>query len=74
MKINSKSNYISVESHYNEISDAKEKDDAIMFEMGHIEENGEVIIDNIVLTNIEDARKFAESIFKLCDKIEGGES
>lgn len=63
--------YLSVESHYHELADATGQDDAILFEVGHMNEGDRgSTIDNVVTTNVEDARKFANWILELCDDIE----
>lgn len=62
--------YLSVESHYCDIKDAKGKVDAVMFEMGqHTGEKYE--IDSIITCSVEYARSFAQDILKICDEIDG---
>lgn len=61
--------YLSVESGYFDIKDAKGEKDAVAFQMGQYP-NGKHEIDSVVSASVEDARAFALSIIKLCDEIE----
>ncbi|WP_428909061.1 hypothetical protein [Niallia sp. Krafla_26] len=65
--------YLSVESHYFDIKDAKGEDDAVIFSIGKLNERIE--IDAVITASVEGSRAFANAILKLCDEIEnGGES
>ena len=67
--------YISVESNYHELADAKDKSDSILFEMGQFvgdeqpEKKFHFEIDSIVTVSTKEARLFAQAILKLCDEI-----
>ena len=61
--------YLSVESHYFDVKDAKGKDDAILFEMAEFNRKQE--IDAGLAVSVEEARTFAKAILKQCDEIEG---
>lgn len=63
--------YLSVESHYVEVKEAKGKDDAVLFEMGQFNKKQEIAAGLTV--NVEKARAFAEAILEQCNEIEGRE-
>lgn len=68
--------YVLVESHYEEKSDGKDQEDAIVFEMGQYvgdeqpDKKWPFEIDSVVTVSTKEARLFAQAILKLCDEIE----
>lgn len=62
--------YLDVESEYEDPADGKGQKNAVSFVMSHYNING-LEIDSVVNVSVEDARKFATAILKVCDEIEG---
>lgn len=61
--------YLDVEPEYKEPTDGKGEQDAVSFVMGQVNDSSNQI-DSVVSVSVKNARKFAEAILKVCDKIE----
>ena len=61
--------YLDVEPEYKEPTDGIGEQDAVSFVIGQVNEEGHQI-DSVVSVSVENARKFAEAILKVCDEIE----
>lgn len=59
--------YLEVESNYKVPEEGKGQQDAVNFFMGQEHVNA---LDSLISVSTEDARKFAESIIALCDRID----
>lgn len=61
--------YLSVEPSYIEPTDGRDKNDAVLFQMGQYPD-GKHEIDSVVSASVKHARAFAQAILTLCDEIE----